>query len=59
MRRTPLWKQWIANGSVAIVLQSQEADIPKDKILSAPMCYIRTNFSKETDPLTPYKRSRG
>jgi hypothetical protein len=50
------WRQWFANGSVANVPRDQGASVPKDKIFSAPMCYINANKSKEAGALQAKSR---
>jgi hypothetical protein len=36
------WRQWIKNGVVKILTREEEARVPKSKIFSAPMRFVRT-----------------
>ena len=45
------WKQWLANGSVAIGPVNAENGIPRDRICTAPMRFVRTNKSKKLGQL--------
>lgn len=37
------WRQWIQNGVMRLVGAKEEASIPKEKIFTSPMRFIRTN----------------
>ena len=37
------WKQWLHNRSVRLATPQEEQRVPKSKIISAPMRYVRTN----------------
>ena len=37
------WKQWLHNSSVRLATPQEEQRVPKYKIISAPMRYVRTN----------------
>ena len=50
------WRQWIINKAVDLVPAAKEAKIPKEKIISAPMRYVRTNRSKEIKALEAKSR---
>ncbi len=45
------WRQWIVNKAVEIVPESEENNIPTEKIISTPMRYVRTNKSSEDGQL--------
>ncbi len=45
------WRQWIGNKAIDIVPESEERNISTDKIISAPMRYVRTNKSSEDGQL--------
>ena len=44
------------NGAVDLVPRAEEGTIPKEKIISAPMRYVRTNINKDTKILEAKSR---
>ncbi len=51
------WRQWVTNEVVKLVPSELEGEIPKTKIISAPMRFVRTNRSNSsTDPLEAKSR---
>jgi len=40
------WRQWLLNGSVRVATPAEEHRASKDKVISAPMRYVRTNKAK-------------
>ena len=52
------WRQWIINQAVDLVPAAEEAKVPKGKIISAPMRYVRTNRSKDVKASALEAKSR-
>jgi len=50
------WKQWLLNKTASVVPEKDEPHVPKDKIISAPMRYVRTNRSKILEILAAKSR---
>ena len=50
------WRQFILNKAVELVPRAEEGTIPKEKIISAPMRYVRTNKNKDTKILEAKSR---
>ena len=50
------WRQWIANKAVELVPEEIEKTIPAEKIITAPMRFVRTNKGKDSSSLEAKSR---